>query len=429
MKALKRMKVGKAAGLDPVSSEMQRGGEDIMASLLYHLLNKCWKNCRTMETKYKHLPIDWTLKTRLKLMSPKPFAWNRQLKASEEASGITGYLSKSIVPSNLLVLAASTLTLDIEFEMPLRPEGKQKLNSPNSQGNKKNNSTDSCYNTMDEAKINQEPKKTEGGSGDEEDLDSDNFLSQMGFEDEDIKKINKTEARLQQNVESTVDSAAASLVLARGVDAQALFNWLLVCRTVVAGSGVPPTLLAPTAFQGGTLQALSLSFVFATTTFFELIWDCLLKVNQNWIFLTATIASKSWPRFLERSSTRQYEKVLYTLRMANTIRSKFAGHCCQAACTLLLTAADCSGAAYKRHLRAAPAYTSFHRRCPATLLAKGYNICLKTMIPLEFYYRPGDESKHLLGFLNNDVIIMRPQGKLISFGRSAEQSVDFYPVP
>ncbi|GBP50110.1 hypothetical protein EVAR_17371_1 [Eumeta japonica] len=46
MKALKRMKVGKAAGYDRVSSDMLRGGEDIVAcresaSLPYQLFNKC----------------------------------------------------------------------------------------------------------------------------------------------------------------------------------------------------------------------------------------------------------------------------------------------------------------------------------------------------------------------------------------------------
>ncbi|GBP82567.1 Transposon TX1 uncharacterized 149 kDa protein [Eumeta japonica] len=51
MKALKRMKNGKAAGNDRVSSEMMRGERDIVASLLYQLFNKCWKSHR--------VPNDW----------------------------------------------------------------------------------------------------------------------------------------------------------------------------------------------------------------------------------------------------------------------------------------------------------------------------------------------------------------------------------
>lgn len=45
---------------------------------------------QVVEKKYKHLTIDWALKTKVRLMSPKPFAWSLKLKASEEASGITG---------------------------------------------------------------------------------------------------------------------------------------------------------------------------------------------------------------------------------------------------------------------------------------------------------------------------------------------------
>jgi len=40
----------------------------------------------------KYIPIDWTLKTKMRLMSPKPFPWNCKLKTSEEASGTTGFV-------------------------------------------------------------------------------------------------------------------------------------------------------------------------------------------------------------------------------------------------------------------------------------------------------------------------------------------------
>lgn len=40
----------------------------------------------------KYIPIDWTLKTIIKFMSPKPFPWNGKLKTSEEASGTTGFV-------------------------------------------------------------------------------------------------------------------------------------------------------------------------------------------------------------------------------------------------------------------------------------------------------------------------------------------------
>lgn len=40
----------------------------------------------------KFIPIDWTLKTKMRFMSSKPFPWNCKLKTSEEASGTTGFV-------------------------------------------------------------------------------------------------------------------------------------------------------------------------------------------------------------------------------------------------------------------------------------------------------------------------------------------------
>ncbi|GBP87819.1 hypothetical protein EVAR_103716_1 [Eumeta japonica] len=51
MKALKRIKVGKAVGYNRVSSEIPRGDGGVVASLLYQLFKKCWKSHR--------VPKDW----------------------------------------------------------------------------------------------------------------------------------------------------------------------------------------------------------------------------------------------------------------------------------------------------------------------------------------------------------------------------------
>ncbi|XP_033340537.2 humpty dumpty [Megalopta genalis] len=40
----------------------------------------------------KYVPIDWTLKTKMRFMSPISFPWNTKLKTSEEASGTTGFV-------------------------------------------------------------------------------------------------------------------------------------------------------------------------------------------------------------------------------------------------------------------------------------------------------------------------------------------------
>ncbi|CAH0748019.1 unnamed protein product [Diatraea saccharalis] len=315
-----------------------------------------------VEKKCKHLPIDWALKSRLRLMSPKPFAWTSKLKASEEASGITGFVrcldttssssldtspralfhqtclywqhphlpwldlyprssgkvaATSFMATNEEVkkalhrewtesfrslfqllralhcpyfyVCANTFTVlfraaglcgvsepcaliaptsrgfrqtlrqeDVEFTMPLRSDGKRKLNVSDDE-KPKNSSFDSCYDTMDEGC---KPEAEKSDSADEEE-DPDQFLSQLGLETEVIKKINNNQTRMAQTAESSVDSAAESLVFVRGVDAQALFNFLLNCKSVVSPTGpfagVPPTLLAPTAFHGGTLHSLKVS--------------------------------------------------------------------------------------------------------------------------------------------------------------------------
>ncbi|KAF9822296.1 hypothetical protein SFRURICE_017571 [Spodoptera frugiperda] len=301
------------------------------------------------EKKYKYIPIDWALKTKLRLMSPKPFAWTSKLKASEEASGITGFVrcldtttsptldtsprarfhqaclywqhphlpwlelyprssgkvaATSFMATNedvkqalhrewtesfrslfqllrarhcpYFYVCANTFTCLFRaagvcgvsepcvliapttrgFRQTLRQEdGKKKLNTSD-EDRPKNASFDSCYDTMDDKMSQDAQDKKE----DEDDDDPDQLLSQMGFETEVIKKINITQARITHSAESSVDSAAESLVFVRGADAQALFNFLLNCKSIVSPTGpfagVPPTLLSPTAFHGGTLQSL-----------------------------------------------------------------------------------------------------------------------------------------------------------------------------
>lgn len=41
-----------------------------------------------------YIPIDWTLKSKLRFLSSRPFTWNQKLKTSEESSGITAFVFK-----------------------------------------------------------------------------------------------------------------------------------------------------------------------------------------------------------------------------------------------------------------------------------------------------------------------------------------------
>ena len=59
----------------------------------------------------------------------------------------------------------------------------------------------------------------------------------------------------------TLDQHPSSTVLIQGTaDIQALFNFLLNCKSLIAPggplAGIPPTLLAPVAFDGAALQSL-----------------------------------------------------------------------------------------------------------------------------------------------------------------------------
>jgi hypothetical protein len=82
--------------------------------------------------------------------------------------------------------------------------------------------------------------------------------------------------RVQQDKEKEVDRTPESLIYVEGVEAQALFNFLMNCKSSTAATGplagVPPTLLAPVAFHGATLKSLK---VFHKIEIFNLavIWN------------------------------------------------------------------------------------------------------------------------------------------------------------
>lgn len=44
------------------------------------------------KVKHKTIPVDWSLKTKVRLTSSKPFPWRTSFKTSEEASGTTGFV-------------------------------------------------------------------------------------------------------------------------------------------------------------------------------------------------------------------------------------------------------------------------------------------------------------------------------------------------
>lgn len=67
-------------------------------------------------------------------------------------------------------------------------------------------------------------------------------------------------ASRKEKHEVQVDHRPESLVLVRGSNTFTLLNFLISCRSLVAvggpQAGLPPTLLSPVAFRGGTMQTL-----------------------------------------------------------------------------------------------------------------------------------------------------------------------------
>ncbi|NWR44718.1 DONS protein, partial [Regulus satrapa] len=101
----------------------------------------------------------------------------------------------------------------------------------------------------------------EPAPSDEEDDDGNfSWLEEMGVQDE-VKKPDSVSIQLRKEKhEVQLDHRAESLVLVRGSNTFRLLNFLISCRSLVAAAGpqagLPPTLLSPVAFRGGTMQTL-----------------------------------------------------------------------------------------------------------------------------------------------------------------------------
>lgn len=65
--------------------------------------------------------------------------------------------------------------------------------------------------------------------------------------------------------ECEVDNSEQSLIFIEGMEAHAFYNFLINCKSTIATTGplagIPPTLLAPVAFHGASLQALKVKSI------------------------------------------------------------------------------------------------------------------------------------------------------------------------
>ena len=103
-----------------------------------------------------------------------------------------------------------------------------------------------------------------GDDSDDECGDKHEWLESMGLDKEQFPLLNpKAVTPHQRSNLRTLDQQPASTVLVKGVDTHALFNFLLNCKSLTANTGpqaqVPPTLLAPVAFEGATLKGLKVN--------------------------------------------------------------------------------------------------------------------------------------------------------------------------
>ncbi|KAG0713269.1 Protein downstream neighbor of Son [Chionoecetes opilio] len=129
---------------------------------------------------------------------------------------------------------------DIEFTMPLHHEEEEEEDQ--------------------EEEEEEEKEEKEVEREEEEQGEATSWLEDLGVETSLFPNLNPNRAKVERERLRHVDSRPSSMVCVEGMDTQALINFLINSKSCVAVTGglagVPPTLLAPVAFQGATLRPL-----------------------------------------------------------------------------------------------------------------------------------------------------------------------------
>ncbi|XP_041066954.1 protein downstream neighbor of son homolog [Carcharodon carcharias] len=142
----------------------------------------------------------------------------------------------------------------ITFSLPLLEDGKN--------GKKKVNETaDVERDTLgfETQEASSDIHKEQAGSSDDDDGGF-SWLKEMGVQDK-IKKPDSVSIKLRKEHNVVrMDHKPESAALVKGLHTFTLLNFLINNKSIVAGSGpqagLPPTLLAPVAFRGATMQTL-----------------------------------------------------------------------------------------------------------------------------------------------------------------------------
>lgn len=145
----------------------------------------------------------------------------------------------------------------ITFSMPLLEDGRN--------GKTKKSETTDVGTHIPNVKAqekNSDVQKEHAGSSEEDDDDDDgaSWLKYMGVQD-NVRKLNSMSIKLRKEHNLVqMDHKPESAVLVKGLHTFTLLNFLMNNKSIVAvagpQAGLPPTLLAPVAFRGASMQTL-----------------------------------------------------------------------------------------------------------------------------------------------------------------------------
>lgn len=144
----------------------------------------------------------------------------------------------------------------IEFTMPLLEERRRSREQTGSTGT----TLDPEKDEEDHSELSEQSGKEEQEEEDDEEDGGFSWLKEMGVQDK-IKKPDNISIKLRKERNTVcLDHRPESVVCVEGAHTFTLINFLINCKSLVAGAGsqagLPPTLLAPTAFRGATLRTL-----------------------------------------------------------------------------------------------------------------------------------------------------------------------------
>ncbi|XP_016093463.1 protein downstream neighbor of son homolog [Sinocyclocheilus grahami] len=174
------------------------------------------------------------------------FSWLKEMGVQDKIKKPDA-ISIKLYPLQSASAVDACLCSGIEFSLPLLEETRKSRARRETEG---------------EESVSSEHSENEEEEEEDEDDDDGGFswLKEMGVQDK-IKKPDAISIKLRkEHREVRLDHRPESVVLVEGSNTFTLLNFLINCKSLVAGAGsqagLPPTLLAPTAFRGATLHTL-----------------------------------------------------------------------------------------------------------------------------------------------------------------------------